>query len=351
MNMTEKKITNEQAAKCLMELYDNLELEYNFNKAQILSLQGRISELSAAILQVNNENDLNYSVFSPREKIKDQLDDLYAGEIDNLKEEEKKLNLLILDQEEKLKKLSVVLEYVHNNGTGKKKGKGRLDEFAIKLLETQEIERKRIARDLHDSPVQNLTNLVHKSELCIKLVDIDTIRTKLELESLINIIHKTIDDMREIIYDLRPMSIDDLGLVVTVERYINKLMSENENINIKFNIKNEEIVLMPVVKITLFRIIQEACNNTLKHANASEISILIIYEKDQIILEIKDNGKGFDYGKIKKSENKNFGLSIMRERVYLLSGKMDINSEPDKGTEIYVTVPILGYMEDKDDSN
>lgn len=219
------------------------------------------------------------------------------------------------------------------------------DEIGIKILETQEIERKRIARDLHDSTVQNLTNLVHKAELCTKLVDLDTIRTKLELETMISTIRSTINDMRNIIYDLRPMSLDDLGLVVTVNRYISQIMNHND-IKINFKVINEEFKILPVINSTLYRIIQESCNNSLKHAKAKHISIYLEYNSDYIILMIEDDGKGFESEKKGNDSNvgkSKFGLSIMRERIYLLSGNIEIASSIDSGTKISVRVPLSTY--------
>lgn len=265
--------------------------------------------------------------------------------------EEKLLHLkddynVILTKEQNLSRIN---EYFHNkpsNYNNITSDDCLCDDVdGLKLLKTQEIERKRIARELHDSIVQNLTNLVHKTELCTKLVDMDPIRAKLELQTMINTIKTTINEMRNVIYDLRPMSLDDLGLVITVSRYIKQFIDSNR-IKVSLNVENERKIFSDIIDLTLFRIIQEACNNALKHANATEINISLIYNEDSINLTIEDNGCGFDQteNKVEKySENKSlhgFGLPMMKERVGLLSGKLDIESKVNKGTKVSVCVPI-----------
>ncbi|TCT12252.1 two-component system sensor histidine kinase DegS [Natranaerovirga pectinivora] len=225
--------------------------------------------------------------------------------------------------------MSQTLDKIHNN-----------EIFGIKILEAQENERQRIAREMHDGPAQSLTNLVHKTELCIKLIDKDPIRTSLELQSLKSVIRSTIDDIRRIIYNLRPMSIDDLGLIPTIERYIDKIQEET-TFTIELKVNNNEYNINSIINLTLFRIIQESLNNIIKYAKATNVTIMITYNKESIELEIVDNGVGFNINDYKNNKeiNKGFGLSMMKERVYLLSGHIDIQSTINKGTKYYVMVP------------
>jgi two-component system sensor histidine kinase DegS len=221
--------------------------------------------------------------------------------------------------------------------------------FGINALESHENERKRIARDLHDSTVQNLTNLMYKTELCTKLIDIDNVRAKLELQTMIRTIKGTIADMRNIIYDLRPMSLDDLGLIATIEKYTNEKKSSH-NVNIDFRINDEKYEVLPIVNLTLFRIVQEATNNAIKHGKAKKIVIDLFYDEDSIVLTVSDNGIGFNEDSLKVSDDKinsGFGLSIMKERILLLSGQLSIESNNIKGTTIKVVVPVRNYMGDK----
>ena len=224
--------------------------------------------------------------------------------------------------------------------------KFEIDNEKIYMLEIQEMERKRIARELHDSATQNLIALCNKAELCYNLVEMDGIRCKLELQSMMKYLRSIIDDIRETIYDLRPMSFDDIGMKVTINQFIEKLKADT-NKKIVFTDK-EEILdgykLKSVLKLTIFRIIQEACNNSVKHSQAENITIDVKKEGNLLSVIISDDGIGFDISmleSLERQDNSGFGLSMMRERVYLLSGEFSINSEIGRGTVISVKVPFL----------
>ena len=210
------------------------------------------------------------------------------------------------------------------------------------ILEIQEKDRQRIARDLHDSTVQNLTSLIHKTELCSRLVDIDPTRTRLELNTMSITLKAVINEIREIIYNLKPMSLDDLGLITTIERFINQLMMCHD-IKIKFTHNNEKSNLLPVIKLSIYRMIQEACNNAIKHSEANNIDVNLKFYDKSITITVKDNGRGFDLDNKKDyilSDYHGYGLPIMKERVYLLSGTMNIQSGLNKGTIVTITIPI-----------
>jgi len=255
------------------------------------------------------------------------------------------LKLVTLGIENSIKGISnIEAEKVSNS-------RQRISDKGLGILEAQEMERQRIARDLHDSTVQNLTSLVHKSELCIKLIDIDSIRAKLELTAMSNTIKTVINDMRGIIYNLKPMSLDDLGLTITVERYANRLMDQN-NVQVVVRSNEETKEILPVIKVTLFRIIQEACCNVVKHANASIINIDIRYEEHNIVVSIKDNGSGFNNLELHEDiieQSTSFGISIMRERIKLLSGSIDIHSAEGKGTIVTIYAPLTICEGDKNE--
>ncbi len=329
----------------IKELLSDLVEEYEELKLKCISSQESIDDLSNRLADMSKNIDSNYDYFSPggkkvnleKEKITLELKMLKL----NMENYNNQCNILL----RKIERINTINDYVVNSTSNSKEdsdGSYHNDSYGLQILETQESERTRIARDLHDSTVQNLTNLVHKSELCLKLSDIDIIRTKLELQSMIDTIRNTIDDMRAIIYDLRPMSIDDLGLVVTIERYVNRLKKEYEEVSFIFTVENTELIVKPVINITLFRIIQEACNNILEHAHAKEVLIQLCYHTNSIQVTISDNGVGFDNTYECKNEDNEicFGLSIMKERAYLLSGMISIESQLDKGTKIFVSVPL-----------
>ena len=210
------------------------------------------------------------------------------------------------------------------------------------LLEVQENERQRISRELHDSTVQNLTSLVHKTELCSKLIDTDAIRCKLELTTVNHILREVIQNTREMIYDLHPMSFDDIGLDVTIQDAIQKIGKAN-SIHVQYAVEGEEVSVSSVIGISILRIIQEACSNAIKHGHAQMISVTMKYEPAAISLTIEDDGCGFEKEDIPDKIRENhsgFGISMMRERIYLLSGTLEIDSKVNEGTKVLVSIPL-----------
>lgn len=204
------------------------------------------------------------------------------------------------------------------------------------VLDIKEKERQRIARDLHDVSLQNLAHLVHKVELSSLYIDKDPIQAKLELASVQQELRKVIEEMRTVVYNLHPMSLDDLGLKETIERMI-PMTNEDNKFFVETSIEevssdNKSLILF------LFRIIQECYNNAIKHSGGNQISISLKTEDEKYLIEVKDNGIGFNEDDIEK-KNCHFGLSIMKERVSILKGKMNIQS-CNKGTSIKIAIPF-----------
>lgn len=290
----------------------------------------------------------NISMFSPftmedsfdnEAEWKDEINDIAVRLDEANKQWEKQKNICY-----SFERLKQFLNNIEEEA-GKKvvRQNGGLIDYSTKLLETQEMDRNRISRDLHDSTVQSLTSLGHKMEYCSKLVDRDPVRVKLELQSMIELNKEIINDMREIIYDLRPMSLNNIGLVSTVESYCLHLR-RNDNLDVVFKVEGEDKGLTSIVSVTLYRIIQEACNNVIRHANAKRVFIRISFLEHNIELDVEDNGIGFDIRKVETQDKEDFlhgfGLSTMRERARLLSGSFSIDTKPGAGTKIHVCVPV-----------
>ena len=321
---------------------DQLLQEHVSYKEKEVDLQNHLKENMKLIQLLEETNDPNYASFTPREVNgynKQKIDDLTKEQKD-LDEKLKQMKMEISDLDCRIDEINSVIKVakgysVNANGS-------TCEESKFSILETQEKERQRIARDLHDSTVQNLTSLVHKSELCMKLINVDPIRCRLELSSLSKTLRDVIEDTRNMIYDLRPMSFDDIGFDITVERYLDKIKGCSTT-NFSYKVEGESYQINSVTALTLFRVIQEACSNAVKHGNAPKVDILLEYLTDRLHLKIDDDGKGFDLSlipEISREDHSGFGLSMMKERVYLLSGQILIESEPGKGFHIDITIPI-----------
>jgi two-component system sensor histidine kinase DegS len=213
--------------------------------------------------------------------------------------------------------------------------------LGIKIIKAQEEERKRVAREIHDGPAQLMANLVIKTELCEKFIDIDKEKAKEELCSIRDFLRSSLSDVRKIVYDLRPMSLDDLGLVPTLQRYISNYIEQN-NISVDFTVLGDPKALKPVVELAAFRIVQEALTNIKKHSGADNAVVRVEFTDDQINLLISDSGRGFDKSKLwkAKEEDAGYGLFNMKERVELLNGKFDIKTSRNKGTKVFASLSL-----------
>lgn len=333
----------------IISFLENLQNDYLKEKLdiekEINNLKIHIKESVEFVKLLEETTDPNYESFTPREvNAKSKL------KIQELKEKKKSLQAELEEAEqryiqntEKTKKLSEVMRetkklFVENN-----QNEWQDNLYGITLLEIQENERQRISCELHDSAIQNLTSLIHRTELCTKLVDMDSVRCKLELNVMSEILRDVINDIRQIIYNLHPMSFDDIGLDVTIERALQRLESD-ESRKIKFDVVGEPYDIKPVIGITILRIIQEACSNAICHANASFIRVTLIYETDKVLIQVEDDGDGFEIENVDAqsgTDNSGFGLTTMKERVCFLSGKINITSKINCGTKIIVEIPII----------
>ena len=333
------------------EYLDKIKDEYIENKLSIseklTSAENHYKENIKMIQMLEDSEDPNFEAFTPR-----QVNSYNRSKISELNEQQRlieaQIKVLHNDLAEinrKIDEVTSVIRVYRNDmssvNTVSNTSAGSED-TNLMILERVELERQRIARDLHDSSVQSLTSLLHKTELCMKLIDLDPIRCKLELSSNSKILKDVINEMRNMIYNLRPMSFDDIGFDITVERVLDKLKQIN-NIRYSFDIKGQPYELKNIYFLSLLRIIQEACSNSVKHGEADFIKVILEYVKNYLNLLIEDDGKGFDISTIPEStrnDNSGFGLSMMKERVTFLSGTMDIDSSIGNGCKININIPI-----------
>lgn len=237
--------------------------------------------------------------------------------------------------------ISVVSKYLTSDlkeiGEAIESAKAKQD-FGLKIIEAQEEERKRISREIHDGPAQLIANVLLRSDLTEKVYrEKGMEQGKAELRSLKEMVRAALSEVRRIIYDLRPMALDDLGLIPTLRKYLDTTESYNKTAKITFSNIGEEKRLPSKYEVALFRLVQESVQNALKHAEASEIQVKIEIQKSRVVLIVKDNGKGFDVAKKKKDS---FGIIGMKERVELLTGELKIHSKIGCGTLVIIQVPI-----------
>ncbi|MDE7271959.1 MAG: hypothetical protein K2N95_02700 [Lachnospiraceae bacterium] len=203
------------------------------------------------------------------------------------------------------------------------------------ILLLQEAERKRIAEELHNTTVQDMICLSQQLELILLYIDQDVTRSKLETAVARKRIKDIISEMRETIYDLRPMIIDDIGWQASFERLRDKLLCDNADLCVRFDIDAVD-QSDGITAISIYRIVCEGCQNIIKHSNAEYIDVSVKNDGRFIKVCIHDNGDGIE-DEIVFHKN-HFGLQFMRERVDALSGKMEIVSSAS-GTFINIVIP------------
>lgn len=211
-------------------------------------------------------------------------------------------------------------------------------EFGLRIIEAQEEERKRLSREMHDGPAQLLANVLIRSDLAEKMHKEQGPEQSLqEIRSLKEMIRTALYEVRRIIYDLRPMALDDLGLIPTLKKYLMTVEDYHKGTNIEFLYMGEDIRLPQKYEVALFRLIQESVHNALKHAKAETIQVKVELQKSKVFVIIKDNGVGFDVSEKKKGR---FGMIGMKERVDILDGTLSVHSKQGAGTIISIKIPL-----------
>ncbi|MDP1416863.1 sensor histidine kinase [Peribacillus simplex] len=213
----------------------------------------------------------------------------------------------------------------------------RKQDFGLKIIEAQEQERKKLSREIHDGPAQMLANVMMRSDLIERVQrERGPDEALVEIRSLKVMVRNALYEVRRIIYDLRPMALDDLGLVPTLRKYLQTTEDYNNGVNLNFVNLGQVKRLPSDMEVALFRLVQEAVQNSLKHADPKQIQVKLSISKEMVTVVVKDDGKGFD-STIQKEGS--FGLVGMRERVELLEGEMTIDSQPGAGTLVFIQIP------------
>lgn len=272
---------------------------------------------------IGSEPEEDIKVFSPRNAEYDYKNKI--EQIESMKSKYEEENKLLTQRKNALSSRIEQIEQILENDTDN-----------LTVLSIQEEDRKRIARDLHDTSLQNLTHLIHQIELSGLYIDKDPLRAKIELSIVNKRLKEIIDEIRNTIYDLRPMSFDDLGLKAAFESLIE---SFNEDRKYEVELDLEDVSCETnIILVTIYRIVQECLNNIVKHADATKISLKCKMKDNICYITISDNGNGFK--KENYDKEKHFGIIYIKERVKLLGGKIKLDSVPEHGTVITISIPL-----------
>lgn len=242
--------------------------------------------------------------------------------------------------------INVVLEYLSgdlNQVTRILESAKNRQLIGLKIIMAQEEERKRMARDIHDGPAQSLANLVLRMEIAERMIvkqEFEMVQH--ELKDLKAQVRSGLEEIRKIIFNLRPMALDDLGLVPTLRKYVQDF-EEKTRIRTKFETIGREIRLPSAMEAGIYRLVQEAFTNVIEHANATYVSLEMTYQAQLVKILVADNGIGFQAESseyLAAHQGSHFGLIGMKERAELLEGRLEIESAKDQGTRVSIIIPV-----------
>lgn len=339
--------------------YQEVELELQLVKEKVIKIIDEGDKLERRVKQSRirlSEVSKNFKSYSEQE-VKQVYDETHKlqSELLILREKEEQLKIRRNELERRLinlsetveraenliGKISVVLNYLTDDLKGvyeTLESAREKEEFGLRIIDAQEEERRRLSREIHDGPAQSLANVMLRSELIERTFRERGIEEAIrEVKEVKNMVRSALYEVRRIIYDLRPMALDDLGLVPTLQKYL-KTIQEYSNIEIKFVVIGEEKRLPSKYETALFRLVQEAVQNAVKHSQASLIQVNFELRYQNVNIIVVDNGIGF----VKEQKEKSsFGLIGMKERIDILGGTLDIHSELNKGTKVMIKIPLL----------
>ncbi|KPV42764.1 histidine kinase [Alicyclobacillus ferrooxydans] len=207
-------------------------------------------------------------------------------------------------------------------------------DHGIKLIEE---ERRRIARDLHDGPAQAITNVSMRLDIIRRLLQTQPALVEEEVDRLQQKVRVLVSDVRRLIYDLRPVAVDEVGVLQATLQLCER---NQHDWNLKIEVSVQEDVsldIAPARQVAIYRLIQELLNNVHKHAEATNVKIAFSQSKSDLIIQVADNGKGFDPDLIPEGH---YGLAGMKERIEYLDGTFLIESAPGTGARFEIRLPV-----------
>jgi two-component system, NarL family, sensor histidine kinase DegS len=196
---------------------------------------------------------------------------------------------------------------------------------------------------MHDGPASSLSNFILQAEICEKLFDSDPDQARAELQSLKTAAASTFGKVKDFIFDLRPMMLDDLGVVPTLRSYINSF-EDKSGIPVSFSVSGNERRVPDHIEVTIFRAVQELLNNAKVHGRATKISVFIDMGVDQVTINVDDNGTGFNPAEYLQETStghrRTLGLPTLKERVDMLEGELTIKSNVGSGSKVQFWIPV-----------
>ena len=304
------------------------------SRGEVEKLAQRNAAIAAHLrqLQGNFENMPRADIKTAYEAAQEAQQRLFTmrGQLEKLQGEQANLERLASHLQRTLLALQALDLGKTNSGDG--------TSVIVRVVEAQEAERQRLSRQIHDGPAQALSNFILQTEIAMRLFDIDSERARAELLALKKSATSTFQKVRDFIFDLRPMMLDDLGLVPTVRRYVDA-MKEKTGLAITLTVTGADYRMDSAREVVIFRGIQELLGNVRSHAQAAQVRVMLDFDGHRVRVAVEDNGKGFDAPAALASKQKISGLPTLQERMDLLGGTLAIDTQPGQGARVVMEVP------------
>jgi two-component system, NarL family, sensor histidine kinase DegS len=211
-------------------------------------------------------------------------------------------------------------------------------DLEMRIMEAQEAERSRLGQEIHDGPAQALANAIFQVEYIERVMDKDARQAHAELGLLRELLRRELGDVRAFITQLRPATVDELGLDGAIAESVDHLKAL-AGLTATIDLQAPASGLSSRQRTVVLRVAQEALQNVRKHAGAANVNVATHVDGGKWVLEVRDDGRGFDVGAMAARGRRNFGLQFMRERAELIGAELDVRSRPDGGTVVRLVIP------------
>jgi two-component system, NarL family, sensor histidine kinase DegS len=324
-----------QLEQCRRELKE-IALMLEQSQLEVSKLAQRNASINAHLQQVQGQFDS-----MPRGDIRMAYDSaldaqqrlfVMRGQVEKLQNDQNHLNR----QQELITHMLEAIEGRQEQGAGPRTTSSSVETVEM-IIQAQEGERRRLSRQMHDGPAQALSNYILQSEIALRLFDVDQARAREELSSMKASAMTTLKKVRDFIFELHPMMLDDLGMVPTLKRYT-EAYRDQSGLDVRLTVTGVERRLEAYQEAMIFRAVQELMHNAFQHSQGSEVKVHLDMGEANVKIVVEDNGKGFDFESL-MDRGGGLGIKLLRERIEMMGGFLEVQSVIGQGTRVLFQIP------------
>lgn len=304
----------------------------------------RLAQRNSQVTSYTRQLQTNFETL-PREDIKEAYEALndvqqrlftMRGQLEKLQSDQRNLERLAEFQRKIIELTGGAASFPSSTGVHRRAGE---QPNVIRVIQTEEAVRQGLVRKMHDSVASSISNFILQAEICQRFFDVNPDRARTELNALKSSAGSTFSNVKDFIFDLRPMMLDDLGVVPTLRRYAESFQEKN-GVPVPITVTGVERRLESHIEVTVFRNVQELLQNAMNHSQATQIQIQVDMGSEQVTAVVEDNGTGFNVEDAFNGGQKTIGLATLRERTEMLGGELNLQSNLGQGTRVEFSIPI-----------